>query len=92
VFIIFGFCAGLRGEELTMMSMDAMAKHFKKDQPMEGSLENMFLALLGQVKGDHSEDACHLIPIAATTETWLKPILWVGWMIEACRLKGITSG
>jgi hypothetical protein len=27
VFIICGFCAGLRGEELPMMSMDAMVKH-----------------------------------------------------------------
>jgi hypothetical protein len=44
------------------------------------------------VKGEHSEDACHLIPIVATTETGLKPRLWVGRMIEAYWLKGITSG
>jgi hypothetical protein len=83
VFIICGFCAGLRGEELTMMSLDAMAKHYKKDQPVEGSLENVFLALRGRVKGEHSEDACHLIPIAATTETGLERRFWVGRMIEA---------
>jgi hypothetical protein len=44
VFIIGGFCAGLRGEELPMMSLDVMANHYKKDQPVEGSLENVFLA------------------------------------------------
>jgi hypothetical protein len=47
VFIICGFCAILRGEELPMMSMDTMVKHYKKDQPVEGSLENVFLALRG---------------------------------------------
>jgi hypothetical protein len=92
VFIICGVCAGLRDEELPMMRLDAMLKHYKKDQHVEGSLENVFLALRGRGKGGHSEDACHLIPIAATTETGLKPRLWVGWMIEAYRLKGITSG
>jgi hypothetical protein len=57
VFIICGFCAVLGGEELPMMSMDAMAKHYKKDQPVEGSLENVFRAFRGRVKGEHSEDA-----------------------------------
>jgi hypothetical protein len=91
VFIICGFCARLRDEELPMMSLDAMTKHHKKDQPVEGSLENVFLALHGRVKGEHSEDACHLIPIAAMDETGLKPILWVGRMIKAYCLKRITS-
>jgi hypothetical protein len=92
VFIICGFCAGFKGEDLPMMSLDTMSKHNKKDQTVEGSLENVFLALRGRVKEGHSEDACHLIPIAATTETGLKPRLWVGLMIEAYRLKRITSG
>jgi hypothetical protein len=87
VFIICGFCAGLRGEELPMMSMDAMVKHYKKDQPVEGSLENVFMALRGRVKGEHSEYACHLITIMATTETGLTPRLWVRRVIEAYRLK-----
>jgi hypothetical protein len=92
VFIICGFCAGLRGEELPMMSMYAMTKHYKNDQPVEGSLENVFLVLRGRVKGEHSGDVCHLIPIAATTETGLKPRLWVGRMIEAYRMEGIADG
>jgi hypothetical protein len=48
-----------------------MVKHYKKDQPVEGSLKIVFLALHGRVKGGHSEDACHLIPIAARTENRL---------------------
>jgi hypothetical protein len=92
VFIICGFCAGLIVEELPMMSLDAMVKHYSKDQPVEGSLENMFQALRGRLKGGHSGDACNLIPIAATTETGLKPRLWVGRVIKAYRLKVITSG
>jgi hypothetical protein len=92
VFIICGSCARLRGEKLPTMSLDTMAKHYKKDKPVEGPLENVFLALRSQVKGERSEDACHLIPIAATTDTGMTPKLWVGRMIEANRLKGITSG
>jgi hypothetical protein len=68
-----------------------MSKHYKKDHHVERSLKNVFLALRGRVKGEHSEDAFHLIPIGTTTETGLKPRLWVGWMIEAYRLKIITS-
>jgi hypothetical protein len=60
-----------------MMSMYAMAKHNKNYQPLEGSLENVFLALRVRVKGGHSEYACHLIPIAATTERAETKI--VGW-------------
>jgi hypothetical protein len=41
VFIICGFCDGLRGEELPMMSLDTMAKNYKKDQPVEGSLRKV---------------------------------------------------
>jgi hypothetical protein len=91
---VYNLCsfAGLRGEELPMMSQDAMAKHYIKDQPVEGSLEKVFLTLRGRVKGEHSEDACHLIPIAPTNKTGLKPRLWVGRVIKAYRLKGITSG
>jgi hypothetical protein len=78
VFIICGLCTGLIGKELPMMFMGAMANHYKKYQPVEGSLKKVFLALRGRVKGEHSQDSCHLIPIAATTETGLTPRLWVG--------------
>jgi hypothetical protein len=47
VFIICGFCAGLRGKELPRTSVDATAKHYNKDQTVEESLTNVFLALRG---------------------------------------------
>jgi hypothetical protein len=34
-----------------MMSLDAVVKHYGQDQPGEESLDNVFLALRGQVKG-----------------------------------------
>jgi hypothetical protein len=92
VFIICGFCTGLPGGELPMMSLDAVAKHYGQYQPDEESLANVFLALWGRIKGEHSEDACHLIPIETSNETGLKPRLWVGRMIKVYRLKGFTSG
>jgi hypothetical protein len=56
------------------------------------SLTNLFLALLGRVKGVHGEYSCYLIPVVTLTETGLKLRLWVGRMIKAYQLKGITSG
>jgi hypothetical protein len=75
------------------MSLDATAKHYNKAQPKEESLANIFLALRGRVKGGgHKEDTCHLIRISAETQCGLKPRIWVGRMIEAYKLKGVTSG
>jgi hypothetical protein len=42
-----------------MMSLDVMVKHYNKDQPVEESLGNVFLALRDRLKGEHSEYVCH---------------------------------
>jgi hypothetical protein len=52
----------------------------------------MLLALCRRVKGENSEDACHLIHIAASTKSGIHPRLWIGRTLEAYHRKGITSG
>jgi hypothetical protein len=55
VFLIAGFCGGLRGEELPLMSLDAITKHLSVVQLRSPELANVCLALRGRVKGEYLE-------------------------------------
>jgi hypothetical protein len=46
----------------------------------------------GKVKGETTEEDCHLIPIAAETELGLCPRKWVGRVLEAYERLGVVSG
>jgi hypothetical protein len=91
VFLIAGFCDGLRGEELSLMSLDATTKYLPVSQPRSPELANICLALRGRVKGG-LEEACHLVPIAAVTASGLTPRLWVRRAMEAYANLGISNG
>jgi hypothetical protein len=73
MFLIAGFCGGLRGEELPLMSIDAMAKYISVAQPKYSELANICLALRGRVEGEALEEACQGVPIAAVTVSGLTP-------------------
>jgi hypothetical protein len=92
VFHIVGFVGGFRGEEMPMLSLDAIAKYLAYDQPTDPKLAHVMIALRGRVKGERKAEACHLVPIVAVTKSGLKPKLWVDRAVEACRRLGITSG
>jgi hypothetical protein len=72
-FLVAGFCGGLRGEELPLMSIDATAKYLSMAQPRSPKLANVSLVLRGRVKGEALEEACHLVPISAVTASGLTP-------------------
>jgi hypothetical protein len=92
IFFIAGFCGGLRGEEMPLLSLDATAKYLLVAQPRSPELANICLALRGIVKGDALEEACHLVPIAAITASGLTPRLWVRRAVEDYANLGITNG
>jgi hypothetical protein len=92
VFLIAGFCGGLRGEELPLLSLDATAKYLSVAQPRSPELANVCLALRGRVKGESLEEACHLVPISAVTASGLTPRLWVRREVEAYENLGTTNG
>jgi hypothetical protein len=52
VFLIAGLCGGLRGEELLLLSLDAMAKYLSVAQPRFPELSNVCLDLRGRVEGE----------------------------------------
>jgi hypothetical protein len=92
VFHIVGFVGGFRGEEMPMLSLDAMAKYLAYDQPADPKLAHVMIALRGRVKGERKAEACHLVPIVAVTKSGLTPRLWVQRAVEAYRRVGITNG
>jgi hypothetical protein len=92
VFHIVGFVGGFRGEEMPMLSLDAIAKYLAYGQPTNPKLAHVMIALRGRVKGERKAEACHLVPIVAVTKSGLKPKLWVERAVEAYRRMGITKG
>jgi hypothetical protein len=75
---------GFRGEEIPMMSIDTITKYLVFEQPSDPMLANVMIALQGRFKGEHKDEACHLVPIVTVTiKTRLKPELWVQIVIEA---------
>jgi hypothetical protein len=92
VFHIVSFVGGFRGEEMPMMSLDAIAKYLAYVPHPDPDLAHVMIALRGRVKGERKAEACHLIPIVAETRSGLKPKLWVERAVEAYRRLGITHG
>jgi hypothetical protein len=74
-FLVLGFCTGLRGEELPLMSLDAIRKYF--DKPQKANLAHVMLGLPGRIKGEFWDQHCHLVPIVAVTQSGMRPREWV---------------
>jgi hypothetical protein len=78
-FLIGSFCAGLRGEEMPMLSLDATLKYYSVEQPKDPAVGKVFLEY-------------HLIHIADVMRSGLKPRLWVGRTLGVYARLGVTSG
>jgi hypothetical protein len=92
VFLIAGFCGGLRAEELPLMSLDTMTKYISVAQPRSADIANVCLALRGRVKGEALEEKCQVVHIAAVTASGLTPRLWVHRAVEDYANLGISNG
>jgi hypothetical protein len=56
MFLIDGLCAGLRGEELPLMSLDAMRRYYQVEQPTDPAIHHVCLAMRGNAKGKTTEE------------------------------------
>jgi hypothetical protein len=92
VFHVVGFVGGVRGEEMPMMSLDAIAEYLAHEQPSDPALANVMIAMRGRVKGEHKDEVCHPVPIITVTMTGLQPKLWVRHAVEAYARLGIKQG
>jgi hypothetical protein len=92
VFLICGFCTGLHGEEVSLISLEAVRRYCQVKQPDDPALRHVCLAMRDKVKGETTEKDCHLIPIAAEMELGLCPRKWDGRVLEAYERLGVVSG
>ena len=80
LFSILAFCCGLRGEEVPLVHLDGILRHW--DEAMNHPTHpHVVVALLGRFKTEVSEKY-HLMPLVPVTRTGLEPEKWLRRMIE----------
>jgi len=91
-FVVIGYCAALRGEEVPMMDLvgtrdlyDAGIHHKKEE------LRHVVIPLSGRFKNEVGE-LYHIIPLVLETTSGLKPGVWVGRLLEWYAQREITNG
>ena len=89
-FYLIAFCAALRGEEVTMVNLTGVIKHWH-DGVSDPSRPHVVIALLGRLKNEVGE-RYHLVPLAAETKSGLKIRMWIARVIEHYTLLGINRG
>ena len=62
MFMLSSFLAGLRGEEVPLLSLEGMLKHWA--EAAASRLPHLVLALLGRFKGEEGE-RWHMLPIGS---------------------------
>ena len=90
VVYLSGYVGSLRGEEIPKADLGATSKHLgtSMNHPRQ---PHVTLALRGRVKGE-TADRCHLLPLAATTKSGLKPGVWIERLVNVMEFKGIIKG
>ena len=90
VVYLSGYVGSLRGEEIPKADLGATSKHLgtSMNHPRQ---PHVTLALRGRVKGE-TADRCHLLLLAATTKSGLKPGVWIERLVNVMEFKGIIKG
>ena len=73
-FYTVAFALALRGEEMSMIELRGINRHW--DQSMSHPTPHVVVSLLGRFKNETGE-CYHLMPLLATTPRGLKPALWL---------------
>ena len=89
VYVLCTFAAGLRGEEVPLMSLQGMLRFYA--QGRRAKIPHVALALQGRFKGEEGE-RWHMIPIAEQTRTNLPVRLWFNLGMKRRQLRGWTGG
>ena len=77
-FVLAEYCAGLRGEEVPLISLSGMLQYWEATRVHP--TPHVMLALRGRFKGETGE-RWHLMPIADTTRTSLPIRKWFGRLL-----------
>jgi hypothetical protein len=89
-FYTIAFGLALRGEEVEMVELWGIWKHWDRAMAHEET-PHVVIALLGRFKNEMGE-AYHLMPMLARTPRGLKPAVWVRRVLDCYAAKNVYSG
>jgi hypothetical protein len=88
-FYTVAFGLALRGEEVPLIELRGIKRHW--EQSMQHETPHVVISLLGRFKNDIGE-CYHLMPLLAETPRGLKPARWVERVLNAYAERNIQSG
>jgi hypothetical protein len=88
--IIFGFCCGLRGEEIVKVDVAGFLKYLGVGAEHD-ECPHLVVPLLGRLKGEMGE-RYHMMILARETESGIRPGLWADRLGRSLRRRGRTNG
>jgi hypothetical protein len=90
IWIIGGFCVGLRGKEMLLIEFAGTSNSLKH---MNDSLPHFVLVISGGIKGNQLSGSKFGIPCVNVTEgTHLRPRIWVARLVPLMKAQGVTGG
>lgn len=88
-FTTFGYCGGLRGEEIMIADLGGMNQHWKEAR--SHSTPHVPLALRGRFKGETGEQ-WHYMPLADRTASGLDILYWASALRDYYGCQGVVTG
>jgi hypothetical protein len=89
-FYLVAFCCALRGEEVPLVDLSGVQKHFASS--IRHSTPHTIVALLGRFKNETGDSNYHLLPIVSVTQSGLEPRRWLDRALLCCNRLGHRSG
>jgi len=92
LFVVLGYCAALRGEEVPMMDLKGAKTLFEvgTNHP-DKTLRHVVIPLTGRFKNETGE-MYHIILVVLETASGLKPGVWMARMLDWFEKQGVSSG
>jgi hypothetical protein len=87
-FYVIAFCCALQGEELPLVDLHGITKHWLQSTTSEPP--HIVIAILGRFKGELGENY-HLLPIVTITSSGIDNKLWIGRLLEEYAKANITD-
>jgi len=92
LFVVLGYCAALRGEEVPMMDLKGAKELFETGTTHPDEfLRHVVIPLTGRFKNETGE-MYHIIPVVLETASGLKPGIWMARMLDWFGKQGVSDG
>ena len=89
-FVCIGFSASLRGEEISLTSIQGMIEYW--DSSKDHQIPHLMVTLRGRYKGEHNL-RWHMQPIADVTDSGINNRRWIGrFMHTRVEVEGVEEG